>query len=143
MQYECTAAEHDHCHEALGALKSKGARTESPCTPPYNLFALLRARWKANDRSRLREVGGRPLPHAGRVYGICEDTEEEIPFKRLWARPTARLTIEAKDIREREARARALLREACGAGGRGPGPRGWRLRNRHAAGHKGSVNAIS
>ena len=31
------------------------------------------------------------------VYGLCEDSEEEIPFPRLRAEPTARYTVEAAE----------------------------------------------
>ncbi|MBZ5707879.1 TraR/DksA family transcriptional regulator [Nannocystis pusilla] len=65
-----------------------------------------------HDRSRLREVEDALARMQAGTYGICEDTEEEIPFERLWAQPTARLTVEAQEIREREARERAELREA-------------------------------
>ncbi|MDC0718305.1 TraR/DksA family transcriptional regulator [Nannocystis bainbridge] len=65
-----------------------------------------------HDRSRLREVEDALARMQAGTYGICEDTEEEIPFERLSAQPTARLTVEAQEIREREARERAELREA-------------------------------
>ncbi|MGD9031809.1 MAG: RNA polymerase-binding protein DksA [Desulfobacteraceae bacterium] len=35
------------------------------------------------------------------TYGYCEDTGEEIGLKRLEARPTARLCLEAQEWRER------------------------------------------
>ncbi|WAS94310.1 TraR/DksA family transcriptional regulator [Nannocystis punicea] len=65
-----------------------------------------------HERSRLREVEDALGRMQTGTYGICEDTEEEIPFERLWAQPTARLTVEAQEIREREARERAELRDA-------------------------------
>jgi DnaK suppressor protein len=40
-------------------------------------------------------------------YGYCEDTGEEIGLKRLEARPTARLCLEAQEWRERGRRQKA------------------------------------
>ena len=40
-------------------------------------------------------------------YGYCEDTGEEIGLKRLEARPTARLCLEAQEWRERGTRRKA------------------------------------
>ena len=37
-------------------------------------------------------------------YGVCEGTEEPIPFKRLEARPWARYSVEYKEMMEREGR---------------------------------------
>jgi len=34
-------------------------------------------------------------------YGYCEDTDEPIPLKRLEARPTATLSVEAQERHER------------------------------------------
>lgn len=64
------------------------------------------------DRARLREVEDALQRIADHTYGICEDTEEEIPFERLWAEPTARLTVAAQELREREAREFVDLRQA-------------------------------
>lgn len=65
-----------------------------------------------HDRARLREVeDALHRIHVG-TYGVCEDTDEEIPFERLWAEPTARLTVAAKELREREAAERVDLRVA-------------------------------
>jgi DnaK suppressor protein len=65
-----------------------------------------------HDRARLREIEAALQRMQDGTYGICEDTEEEIPFARLWAEPTARLTVEAQELREREAREREDLRAA-------------------------------
>jgi DnaK suppressor protein len=64
------------------------------------------------DRARLREVEEALQRMADRTYGICEDTDEEIPFARLWAEPTARLTVAAQELRERERRDAVDLRQA-------------------------------
>lgn len=65
-----------------------------------------------HDRARLREVDEALHRMQLGTYGVCEDTDEEIPFERLWAEPTARLTVAAKELREREAGERADLRLA-------------------------------
>jgi DnaK suppressor protein len=41
------------------------------------------------------------------TYGYCEDTGEEIGLKRLEARPTARLCLEAQEWRERGTKRKA------------------------------------
>lgn len=64
------------------------------------------------DRARLREVEDALQRLADGSYGICEDTDEEIPFARLWAEPTARLTVAAQELREREMRDAVDLRQA-------------------------------
>jgi DnaK suppressor protein len=54
------------------------------------------------DRKRMAELeAARGRMDAG-SYGICEETGEEIPFERLLAEPTARLTVEAQESAERE-----------------------------------------
>ncbi len=65
-----------------------------------------------HDRARLREVEDALHRIQAGTYGVCEDTDEEIPFARLWAEPTARLTVAAKELREREAAERVDLRVA-------------------------------
>lgn len=65
-----------------------------------------------HDRARVREVEAALQRLQVGSYGICEDTGEEIPFARLWAAPTARLTVEAQELREREAREMADVRLA-------------------------------
>ena len=41
------------------------------------------------------------------TYGICERCEEEIPYKRLKARPVTTLCIECKTLQEQEEQAKA------------------------------------
>ncbi|HEY8375376.1 MAG TPA: TraR/DksA family transcriptional regulator [Nannocystis sp.] len=60
-----------------------------------------------HDRARLREIEAALQRMQEGTYGICEDTDEPIPFARLWAEPTARLTVEAQELREREAKEEA------------------------------------
>ena len=40
------------------------------------------------------------------TYGICERCEEDIPYKRLKARPVTTLCIECKTLQEQEEQAR-------------------------------------
>ena len=43
------------------------------------------------------------------TYGICERCEEEIPYKRLKARPVTTLCIDCKTLQEQEERGRRKL----------------------------------
>src|SRR5512141_2062267 len=47
---------------------------------------------REHDRMRLVEVEAALIRMDNGSYGICEDTDEEIPFRRLELEPTARLT---------------------------------------------------
>lgn len=55
------------------------------------------------DRARLAEIEAALDRIEDGTYGICEDTDEPIPFRRLEAEPTTRFTVEAQEVREREA----------------------------------------
>jgi DnaK suppressor protein len=55
------------------------------------------------DRALLSEVEAALARMASGSYGICEDTDDPIPFRRLELEPTARFTVEALELREREA----------------------------------------
>jgi DnaK suppressor protein len=55
------------------------------------------------DRARLREVEAALARMEAGSYGICEDTDDPIPFRRLELEPTTRYSIEAQQAREREA----------------------------------------
>ena len=63
----------------------------------------------AIDRERVRKLLGEVERALVRIengtYGICEDTGEPIGLKRLEAQPTATLSIEAQEARERRASA--------------------------------------
>jgi DnaK suppressor protein len=58
---------------------------------------------REHDRTRLVEVEAALARMDDGSYGICEETDEEIPFRRLELEPTARLTVAAQEQREREA----------------------------------------
>jgi DnaK suppressor protein len=54
------------------------------------------------DRARLAEVEAAIDRIEAGTYGICEDTDDPIPFRRLEAEPTTRYTVEALEAREGE-----------------------------------------
>lgn len=58
---------------------------------------------RERQRARLAEVEAALERMAEGDYGICEDSGDEIPFRRLELEPTARLTVEAQEQREEEA----------------------------------------
>lgn len=61
---------------------------------------------RERDEGRLKEVEAALGRMDDGAYGICEETGEPIPFKRLLAEPTTRYTVEALELLEEE-RARA------------------------------------
>lgn len=62
-----------------------------------------------HDGARLAEVDAALRRMDDGTYGICEETGEEIPFRRLQAEPTTRYTVEALEMLEDErGRARRL-----------------------------------
>lgn len=65
-------------------------------------------RRRQRDEDRLREIDAALLRMDEGLYGICEETGDEIPFARLRAEPTTRYTVEAlemiEDERARQAR---------------------------------------
>ncbi len=54
------------------------------------------------ERGRFKEVQDAFERMENGTYGICEETEDEIPFKRLIALPYARYTVEAQNEMERK-----------------------------------------
>jgi DnaK suppressor protein len=54
------------------------------------------------DRARLAEVEAALARMGDGSYGICEDSDEEIPYRRLEVEPTTRYTVAAQEQRERE-----------------------------------------
>jgi len=61
------------------------------------------AQLRERERARLAEVEAALARIDDGDYGVCEDTGEDIPFRRLELEPTARLTVEAQEQREGEA----------------------------------------
>ncbi len=66
--------------------------------------AATLAHWTLADheRVRLEEVEAALRRLADGSYGVCEHTDEPIPFARLEVEPTARATVEAQEAHERE-----------------------------------------
>lgn len=61
------------------------------------------ARLASHDRQRLGEVEAALERLRDGTYGLCEESDDPIPFGRLRLQPTARLTIEAQEDLERAA----------------------------------------
>ena len=55
-----------------------------------------------HERARLEEIEAALRRMADGTYGVCEHTDEPIPFARLEIEPTARATVEAQEEHERE-----------------------------------------
>lgn len=58
------------------------------------------------DRAQLAEIEAALDRIEAGTYGICEDTDEPISFRRLELEPTTRFTVEALEAREHEANER-------------------------------------
>jgi len=56
------------------------------------------------DRARLAELEDALERVRDGSYGICEETDEPIPFARLMLEPTTRYTVEAQELLELEER---------------------------------------
>ncbi|MCA9651507.1 MAG: TraR/DksA family transcriptional regulator [Myxococcales bacterium] len=59
-------------------------------------------RRRMHHDARLREVEAALSRMEQGSYGICEETDEPIPFARLRAEPTTRYTVEALELLEEE-----------------------------------------
>ncbi|MCA9712379.1 MAG: TraR/DksA C4-type zinc finger protein, partial [Myxococcales bacterium] len=59
-------------------------------------------RRRRHHDARLREVEAALQRMDDGTYGICEETDEPIPFARLHAEPTTRYTVEALELLEQE-----------------------------------------
>ncbi|MEX1368002.1 MAG: TraR/DksA family transcriptional regulator [Nannocystaceae bacterium] len=59
-------------------------------------------RRRMHDDARMREVEAALQRMDRGTYGICEETDEPIPFARLRAEPTTRYTVEALELLEEE-----------------------------------------
>lgn len=89
--------------EATASDPEPGDSQDRASAEAQRLTALRR---RQHDEDRLREVEAALRRMDDGVYGICEETDEEIPFARLRAEPTTRYTVEALELLEDE-RARA------------------------------------
>jgi DnaK suppressor protein len=61
---------------------------------------------RERERVRLDEIDAALERMHDGSYGICEDTDEPIPYRRLELEPTTRFTVAALEQREREQVAR-------------------------------------
>lgn len=57
---------------------------------------------REHDRAHLAEVEAALARMNDGSYGICEDSDDEIPYRRLELEPTARVTVAAQEQRDRE-----------------------------------------
>jgi DnaK suppressor protein len=57
---------------------------------------------RERERVRLDEIEAALARMHDGSYGICEDTDEPIPYRRLELEPTTRFTVAALEQRERE-----------------------------------------
>ncbi|MEM9458330.1 MAG: TraR/DksA C4-type zinc finger protein [Myxococcota bacterium] len=87
--------------EELGDLQDKASEEARRTT------ALRR---RQHHDARLREVEAALQRMDDGSYGLCEETDEPIPFARLRAQPTTRYTVEALELLEEE-RARGQVNE--------------------------------
>lgn len=87
--------------EELGDLQDKASEEARRTT------ALRR---RQHHDGRLREVEAALQRMDEGSYGMCEETDEPIPFARLRAEPTTRYTVEALELLEEE-RARGQVNE--------------------------------
>lgn len=62
-----------------------------------------------HDRARLAEITAALLRMDDGSYGVCEETDEPIPFARLKLEPTARYTVEALELLEDERRRNGIV----------------------------------
>lgn len=63
-------------------------------------------RMKEREQKLLKKIDEALDRLATRTYGICERCGQEIPYKRLKARPVTTLCIECKTLQEREEKIR-------------------------------------
>ena len=79
--------------EELGDLQDKASEEARRST------ALRR---RQHHDARLRQVEAALQRMDEGTYGLCEETDEPIPFARLRAEPTTRYTVEALELLEEE-----------------------------------------
>jgi DnaK suppressor protein len=57
---------------------------------------------RERERTQLVEIEAALARMHDGTYGVCEDSDEPIPYRRLEAEPTTRYTVAAQEQRERE-----------------------------------------
>jgi len=91
--------------EAVTADQEPGDTQDRASEEARRTTALRR---RQRDEDRLGEVEAALRRMDDGSYGICAETDEEIPFPRLRAEPTTRYTVEALEMLEDE-RSRAAI----------------------------------
>ena len=66
---------------------------------------------KERDQKVLRDIQAALMRLNEKNFGMCEDCGEEIPYKRLLARPTSRLCVPCQTDREKDNKLRELPSE--------------------------------
>lgn len=105
LEDERDALMHQRQQEATDAVAAAetypdvGDRQDAAATEAANL-----AHWTLADheRARLEEIEAALRRMTDGSYGVCEHTDEPIPFARLEIEPTARATVEAQAQFERD-----------------------------------------
>ncbi|MEZ4448494.1 MAG: TraR/DksA family transcriptional regulator [Nannocystaceae bacterium] len=103
--------------ERAGAFVGESADFSPDTGDRQDVAAAEQARTAAagmaeRDRRRILEVEAAIQRMDEGTYGICEVTDEPIPFGRLSIEPTARTTVEGQEELEAERRARGEATEA-------------------------------
>jgi DnaK suppressor protein len=92
--------------ETLHILQAEGNMQKPDITDRASEETDLAIEFRTRDRERkllnkINEAIGRIEDNS---YGYCEETGDPIPVKRLIARPTATMTLEAQELHERRER---------------------------------------
>jgi DnaK suppressor protein len=87
--------------QEMFSLKSEEQKDEvDSASADYERSQMLR--FKNRNAFYAKKLAGALEKMATEEYGICEECDEGISFRRLLARPTAQLCISCKDDAERE-----------------------------------------
>jgi DnaK suppressor protein len=95
LQNACDTTEHLHATEATSDPSDRATQEEEQA---------LELRTRDRERKLLKKIDEALARITAGTYGFCEDTGEPIGIGRLLARPTATLSVEAQDRRERTRR---------------------------------------
>ena len=74
----------------------------SKTTPAEEAGSFRANTLRERERGQLTEVDAALARMRDGTYGICEDSDDPIPYRRLLAEPTTRYTVAAQEQRERE-----------------------------------------
>jgi len=92
--------------ETLHVLQAEGNMQKPDITDRASEETDLAIEFRTRDRERklLNKINEAILRIEDGSYGYCEETGDPIPVKRLIARPTATMTLEAQELHERRER---------------------------------------